>query len=113
MACKIADVNKKGIEITPIGASSFHATIFEELAATFCSYHLLVEPLVFPWLRNFSSSFDARSYHVCWESQFPQDKFIMFKWLGPRLTFLCLRRGRKDVNFEVTANRRYCSPDFA
>ena len=53
MACKIADVNKKGIEITPIGASSFHATIFEELAATFCSCLLLVEPLVFAWLRIF------------------------------------------------------------
>lgn len=36
----------------------------------------------------------------------------MFKRLLSRLTVLCLRRGRKDVNFGIKANRRCCSPDF-
>ena len=78
---KIANLSNERIEITPFGASSFHATMLEELAATFCSCLLLVEPLVFAWLRIFFSSFDARSHRVCWESQFPQDKFKIFKWL--------------------------------
>lgn len=53
MVRKIANLSNERIEITPFGASSFHATKLEELAATFCSCLLLVEPLVFAWLRIF------------------------------------------------------------